>query len=482
MDWEKYLGYLNKIKSNGKGKEKFFDEAINESSPWIKKNEGNKNGKQWEELKEYLENHWKDFLEKEELKKHLKKYLKNKKPTEVVKDEVIKELFLHASEQTSEHYTNLYTEYGRYIVTAKKEKFEIVVPVLAFGKFIGVLNFHRDLEFKEEEGNIAKIYAARLAATYLQWQALLFDKFQDVAKISAENNFEVIASEITKAIRIGLQHGLKKKEVFPLLYVAKRPIHSSENINENDFKAIWEYKPREKPKDEEGIKLWEEENTLGKIPIRGGGLGSTVVRKWQQKIQSKKPLEAKDCFVVCPYVDNIDSTCRSISAYYSEIKTTGCILLTFENKVNGLLYLHCKERHYFTEAELNALNTLSVQAAIAIHNAELTGYTYEELYRGKLLELLQYLFRWDKISRSGMDNGILLEFLKHNFGIDWINNAEIEKIDDDRTIKVFTKENFLTLKLNDEETKVNIEIDEEVRIDELFAKMENGKLNIYRGK
>lgn len=471
--WKEYLDYLNKIKSYNK--EKLFYEAINDSSPWIKKNEKNKNGKQWKELEDYLEEHWKEYLEKEELKK----YLESKKSSEVVKDEVVKELFLLAAKQTLEHYNKLYTEYKKYISTAKEEKYEIVVPVLAFGKFIGVLNFHRNYEFKEDEGNLAKIYAARLAATYLQWQGILFKNFQDVAQtISAENNFELIGSEITKGIRIGLQHGLEEDKVFPLLYVSNRPIRYSENINEAEFKTMWRYQPRLKPIDNKGINLWEEEKNLGEIPIRGRGLGSTVIKKWQMKMKSKEKPEAKDRFVVCPYVDNLDSTCRSISAHYHEIKTTGCILLTFENKVNGLLYLHCKERHYFTEAELNALNTLGVQAAIAIHNAELTGYTYEKLYGDKLLEQLRYLFRWDKI--PGNDDGILLEFLKQNFGIDWKNTPKIEKIGG-KTVKVSTEKNLLSLKINDEKTKLNIEIDDG-RTDELIAKVENDKLNIYRGK
>jgi hypothetical protein len=135
--------------------------------------------------------------------------------------------------------------------------------------------------------------------------------------------------------------------------------------------------------------LWEEENILGKIPIRHKGFGWKVIQKWGETMRSKQTFEAKDIFRVCPYVDNPNSDCGSRSALYHHIQTTGCIPLTFENKIYGLLYLHCKVRHFFTDVELNALNTFCVQAAIAIHNTKLTGDSYEKLYGKKLLEFLQ---------------------------------------------------------------------------------------------
>ena len=52
------------------------------------------------------------------------------------------------------------------------------------------------------------------------------------------------------------------------------------------------------------------------------------------------------------------------------------------------------------------------------------------------------------------------------------------KIDDGKTIIVSNKENSLSLKLNDEKTKVNLKIDDG-RVDEFTVKKENGKLNLY---
>ncbi|MBU4220486.1 MAG: hypothetical protein KKA10_02490 [Euryarchaeota archaeon] len=89
-----------------------------------------------------------------------------------------------------------------------------------------------------------------------------------------------------------------------------------------------------------------------------------------------------------------------------------------------------------------------------------------------------YLFSWDNI--PGNDNGRLIEFLSQKFGIDWIKTAKIEKIDDVKTIRVTNGKNYLSLKLNDERTKVNFEIDGD-RIAEFIARTKNGKLNIYGG-
>ncbi len=87
-----------------------------------------------------------------------------------------------------------------------------------------------------------------------------------------------------------------------------------------------------------------------------------------------------------------------------------------------------------------------------------------------------YLFNWDEI--PGNDSLRLMDFLNQNYNIDWVKNANIEKIDNGKTIKVSTGSNYISLKLNDEKTDVNIEIDN-VRIDKLVAKIENSKLNIY---
>ena len=85
------------------------------------------------------------------------------------------------------------------------------------------------------------------------------------------------------------------------------------------------------------------------------------------------------------------------------------------------------------------------------------------------------MFSWNDI--PGTDTKRLIKLLKQNFDIDWVQNANFEN--NGKIIKVFTTEdNYLSLKLNDEQTEVNLEIDNVVT-DIFVVKIENGKLNIY---
>jgi hypothetical protein len=87
-----------------------------------------------------------------------------------------------------------------------------------------------------------------------------------------------------------------------------------------------------------------------------------------------------------------------------------------------------------------------------------------------------YLCCWDDI--PGNDNQILIDFLRKRYDVNWVENAKIQKIDDGMIINLSFNNNFLALKLNDEKTKINLEIDDS-RTDEFIARTENSKLNIY---
>jgi len=88
----------------------------------------------------------------------------------------------------------------------------------------------------------------------------------------------------------------------------------------------------------------------------------------------------------------------------------------------------------------------------------------------------KYAFSWDKI--PGNEDGRFKEFFKNKFNIDWVNKAKIEKIDNGKTIKISTKKNCLSIKLNDIKTEAVLEIDDG-RTDKFLAKTENCVLNIY---
>ena len=87
-----------------------------------------------------------------------------------------------------------------------------------------------------------------------------------------------------------------------------------------------------------------------------------------------------------------------------------------------------------------------------------------------------YLFGWDEV--PGNDSKELIEFLRQKFGVNLVDTAKIEKIDDGKAIRISSPENNFSLVLNDEETKVKLRINEG-KIEELIAKTENRKLNIY---
>jgi hypothetical protein len=105
----------------------------------------------------------------------------------------------------------------------------------------------------------------------------------------------------------------------------------------------------------------------------------------------------------------------------------------------------------------------------------------EKVFKGKMnflsLDEGSYLFRWDKI--QGRDNWRLIKFLKRNYSIDWVKTAKIEKTNGDKTIKVFTEKNFLSLRLNDKNTKISLEIDDG-RTDEFIVKVAGKKIEIHK--
>jgi protein-disulfide isomerase len=91
-------------------------------------------------------------------------------------------------------------------------------------------------------------------------------------------------------------------------------------------------------------------------------------------------------------------------------------------------------------------------------------------------ELGKYLFSWEKV--PGNDGVKLIDFLKKNYGVDWVEEAQIHKSDDGKTIRITAEKNILSLSLNDENADVNLIIDD-VRTYKFIVKKENGELNIY---
>jgi hypothetical protein len=91
-------------------------------------------------------------------------------------------------------------------------------------------------------------------------------------------------------------------------------------------------------------------------------------------------------------------------------------------------------------------------------------------------DLKSYWFSWGDV--PGKHNRILIEFIAQKYSIDWVNTAKIEKIDDNRTIRISTEKNYLSIIL-DAETTTAVLIIDDGRKDGFIVKRQNAKLNIY---
>ena len=89
----------------------------------------------------------------------------------------------------------------------------------------------------------------------------------------------------------------------------------------------------------------------------------------------------------------------------------------------------------------------------------------------------QYLFSWDNV--PGDDNDKLMIFLKDEFDIDWAENAEICKSNDDTTINISKDAKSVEIFMDAKEEKATLKISDG-RTHDLKVKKEDDKLNLYK--
>ncbi len=87
-----------------------------------------------------------------------------------------------------------------------------------------------------------------------------------------------------------------------------------------------------------------------------------------------------------------------------------------------------------------------------------------------------YLFGWNNI--PGKDNQRLKRFLKNDFGIEWVEGAEIKKTPDNRTIHIFNKQNSAKIMFDKNKEKAALKINE-VQTSDLLVKEDNSEFYIY---
>jgi hypothetical protein len=405
------------------GKRGIYDQFVNKLER--KKDEWKSKQDEWQAIKDKLEDRNIDSREALEsfVKENIKKNARCKRCLEIIKhlysceddydrrktiekflnlkSNKIKnfqiEAFSKLVHKTIERYSGLYEEWDKYIKFTRELRSEIAIPVFGFGqKFIGVLNLHKRRKHRKKRGSGKSKFikddvlksqecASKLAQKCIQRQMEQLEEFQDVSRqIAAGNTFAVIISSISNCIRDVLKDGLARGEVYPMIHILREPVGTSKSLTKlySEWEKSWgnSYYPGEEPAaGTDSRQLWEEEKVLGRTPIRPGGLGKRVIENWRN---SRGPL-----FVDEKYVDNLDAG-GSIAAYFNRSKTTGCLPLIFGGQLLGLLYIHCKKRHFFTESEVSALNALANQSAIALNNVKLLGDSYEEQYGDKLIEEL----------------------------------------------------------------------------------------------
>ncbi|PXF52813.1 MAG: hypothetical protein C4B56_04580 [Candidatus Methanophagaceae archaeon] len=96
----------------------------------------------------------------------------------------------------------------------------------------------------------------------------------------------------------------------------------------------------------------------------------------------------------------------------------------------------------------------------------------------KRMTINRYLFCWDNV--SGSENASLIQFLTDE-GVDWAENATINKTDDSRTIQIYAGNNSANLTLDVQNETVIFEINGTMVEDiSLIVKEENGNLRIYK--
>lgn len=127
---------------------------------------------------------------------------------------------------------------------------------------------------------------------------------------------------------------------------------------------------------------------------------------------------------------------------------------------------------------------------VSLETIAMNSSDFRHIWRLPLLEeslmnhlefLKGLLFIWDTTKEIPKNHKKrLIQFLENNFGINLIERAKFENLNNE--IKISNGEKSLSLKLNNDKTKVTIEIDDvrrEGRTTELYVKQEQGKLYIY---
>ena len=112
--------------------------------------------------------------------------------------------------------------------------------------------------------------------------------------------------------------------------------------------------------------------------------------------------------------------------------------------------------------------------------AEPTTEPLRERYKGLIVSISRlydsYLFNWDNISEC--DKEMLRKFLKDDLDIGWVQDAEIIKLGNNKTIRITKDENSVEITINEKKDKATLKISDGRTLN-LKVKKEDGELKMY---
>lgn len=173
------------------------------------------------------------------------------------------------------------------------------------------------------------------------------------------------------------------------------------------------------------------------------------------------------------YVDKLRNQCD----YFIQDCDDKSINSTRHYNMNVHSSMKAMEKFHHTEPYYeclfyNGIPSYSFKLPVFVDNVKMN----QKMIEIKKLNHFSYLLNWDEV--PGNSDERLIEYLKQKIDADWIKTAKIEKIDGNKTIKVFCEGKKILLRLNDEKTKANLIIDGSVD-DELIAKTRYNEILIY---
>jgi hypothetical protein len=140
----------------------------------------------------------------------------------------------------------------------------------------------------------------------------------------------------------------------------------------------------------------------------------------------------------------------------------------FEEKLEAAREQHSKNKLPFLMDELEKSLGRLERGEKPIFHREMNIFAEKE----------EAVFCWDKV--PGEHSQKIQEYLVKNFDVNWIKSGAIKKIDNNMTIEILAANNCLSLKLNELNDKVILEIEGNVAY--VFAvKKDNDELKILAG-